>query len=273
MIGLTEQKNMVRKIVATFGVHKMKKAAGIARSNISYHMCFTGNPGTAKTTVARLLSETLCKEHIIPGKFVECGREDLVDKYVGWTATKVKEKFSEASGGILFIDEAYALVDDRANSFGDEAINAIVQEMENRRNSVIVIFAGYPERMEEFLESNSGLRSRISFHIHFPDYTPAELTDILCLMAKRKGYILSDSIIEKCRQEFEQACLQKDFGNGRFVRTVFERALMTQSQRLWSEKDNHQISKDELLSLTAEDFQADMSQGSVKQRLPLGFKV
>ena len=125
-------------------------------------MIFTGNPGSAKTTVARLLSQILKKEGILDsGRFVEVGRADLIARYVGWTAKTVCEKFREAAGGVLFIDEAYSLVDD-SNTFGDEAINTIVQEMENHRDDVIVIFAGYPEKMKVFLEKNEGLRSRIS---------------------------------------------------------------------------------------------------------------
>ena len=151
------------------------------------HMVFTGNPGTAKTTVARLFAQIMKENGLLPvGDLIEVGRADLVGKYVGWTAPTVKAKFAAAKGSVLFIDEAYSLVDDKDGLFGDEAINTIVQEMENQRDDTVVIFAGYPDKMEQFLKKNPGLRSRIAFHIPFEDYKPAELLDIFTLMAKKQ---------------------------------------------------------------------------------------
>ena len=173
---------------------QLRQELNMKGNQIPLHMVFTGNPGTAKTTVARLLAGIMKEEKIsTTGAFVECGRSDLVGKYVGWTAKIVKEKFKEASGGILFIDEAYSLLDD-SNSFGAEAINTIVQEMENHRDDVLVIFAGYPDMMNDFIDSNAGLRSRIAFHVDFPDYDVDELNEILCVMAKDRGYRLNQGI-------------------------------------------------------------------------------
>ena len=273
MVGLKQQKAMIDKIIAAFAVRKIKAKHGLGTMRMSMHMCFTGNPGSAKTTVARLLADILSKEGILTtGRFIECGRADLVGKFVGWTATQVKEKFKWARGGILFIDEAYSLVDD-SRSFGDEAINTIVQEMENHRDDVVVIFAGYPKKMQEFLERNEGLRSRIAFHVDFPDYTAEELTDILRLMAKRQGYTLSQEIIDSCREKFLQVRTQKDFGNGRFVRNLLEKALTEQAHRLWTARKDKYISPADLRSLLPTDFDAAIRESTVKEETPIGFAV
>ena len=171
MTGLNNVKSLADRILAFYRLEKKREKFGIESCDISRHMIFTGNPGCAKTTVARLIAEILSEEQILEtGAFVECGRSDLVGRYVGWTAKCVKRKFREAKGGVLFIDEAYSLLDD-SHSFGDEAINTIVQEMENMRKEVIVIFAGYPVPMNDFLERNEGLNSRIAFHVSFDDYS------------------------------------------------------------------------------------------------------
>ena len=231
MVGLADIKALVDQIINTAKIRKSRSKLGLDNYNLSQHMIFTGNPGSAKTTVARLMAEILKREGVLEtGRFVGCGRADLVGKYVGWTAQIVQKKFREASGGILFIDEAYALVDD-TNSFGAEAINTIVQEMENRRDKVIVIFAGYPDKMEHFLSENEGLRSRIAFHLDFPDYNAEEMLQILELMVKNKGYEINDEVREKCLGIFRCACGQSEFGNGRFARNLLEQAMMKQSDR------------------------------------------
>ena len=274
MIGLKRQKELVRQIVASFAVQKRRSELEMDAQRPSMHMCFTGNPGSAKTTVARLLADILSKENILDtGHFVECGRADLVGRYVGWTAVHVKEKFRAARGGILFIDEAYALVDDRSGSYGDEAINTIVQEMENHREDVIVIFAGYPKKMEAFLATNEGLRSRIAFHVDFPDYTPAELAEILRLIARKKGCTLTEEIVAHCRKRFEAVCRQPDFGNGRFVRNVFEQALMRQAQRLCTLHEGQSLTKEDLRQLTVADFDVTALQTAPSSQIPVGFSV
>ena len=254
MVGLKSVKDLVKQILCAAKMKKIRSDFGLNQESASLHMVFTGNPGSAKTTVARLLAEILSQEGVLSkGTLVECGRSDLVGKYVGWTAPKVAKQFHKAKGGILFIDEAYSLVDNRDGCFGDEAINTIVQEMENNRDNTIVIFAGYPDKMKKFLEKNEGLRSRIAFHLDFPDYNDEELIEILTLMAKRNGYTLSSETKEKCRNIFTQVCRQNDFGNGRFARNLLEQAVLKQSLRLM-EGHKGKIRRDEVLELMPEDF-------------------
>lgn len=197
------------------------------------HMVFAGNPGTAKTTVARLMARIMKDNGLLAtGGLVEVGRADLVGKYVGWTAQIVKKKFKEARGSVLFIDEAYSLLDEREGLFGDEAINTIVQEMENAREDTVVVFAGYPDRMKEFVERNPGLRSRVAFHVDFPDYTTEELLDIFGLILKEKGRRAGPDTLERARSLLEGATAAPDFGNGRFVRNLVERAEMRHASRV-----------------------------------------
>ena len=273
MIGLTEIKQVVDEIIDAGKIRKIRTNMGLDARKASLHMVFTGNPGSAKTTVARLVAQILRKEDILDnGNFVECGRADLIAKYVGWTAKNVRAKFREAKGGILFIDEAYSLVDD-SHSFADEAINTIVQEMENHREDVIVIFAGYPDKMKDFLNKNEGLRSRIAFHLDFPDYTPDEMVEILQLMSEQRGYKLDKDAIEKCHGIFELACVDDDFGNGRFVRNLLEQAELTQSHRIASGVRRNKISRKTLMTLTAEDFDVNISKRLKTAHIPIGFAV
>lgn len=267
MIGLTEQKETLEKITASFKVQKMRAEAGLTRCKPSRHMCFTGNPGSAKTTVARLFADILSKEGILEtGRFIECGRADLVGKYVGWTANIVQKKFRQAKGGVLFIDEAYSLVEHWAGSYGDEAISTIVQEMENHRDDVIVIFAGYTDKMKSFLDRNEGLLSRIAFHLNFPDYNSQELVDILKLMADNKGYQLTDDVLEECGKILSKASKQENFGNGRFVRNLLEQAEMKQAQRIFKESNGKKIEKDKLIQLSVEDFRDALSEVYKKKK-------
>lgn len=247
MVGLEKIKSIVDQIIGNAKIQKARSNLGLDQHKTSLHMVFTGNPGSAKTTVARLLAEILSKEGILTsGEFIECGRSDLVGEFVGWTAPKVKRQFKLAKGGILFIDEAYSLVEHWGGSYGDEAINTIVQEMENHRDDVIVIFAGYPDKMKNFLERNEGLKSRIAFHVDFPNYNADELLKILQLMAKNKGFELNAEIEQKCLEIFSTACSKNDFGNGRFVRNLLEQALLKQSREF--------VSKMKTRKLTAKNF-------------------
>lgn len=271
MIGLKDVKNMVRQILSSAKMKKYRSDFGLKQESPSLHMVFTGNPGSAKTTVARLLAEILSHEGVLKsGQLVECGRNDLVGQYVGWTAPTVAKLFRRAKGGILFIDEAYSLVDDRDGLFGDEAINTIVQEMENNRDDTIVIFAGYPDKMKKFLAKNEGLKSRISFHLDFPDYNEDELLAILSLMASKKGYQLSQEVQEKCRHIFAAACQQEDFGNGRYARNLIEQALLRQAQRLMEESEGTTITRETLLQLKPEDFEA-IENDTKEKKTGIGF--
>ena len=273
MVGLKEIKRVVDSIISNARIQKIRSSKGMDMHKTSLHMVFTGNPGSAKTTVARLLAEILAKENIIDNaNVVECGRADLVGKYVGWTAKTVVSKFKEAVGGILFIDEAYSLVEDH-NSFGDEAINTIVQEMENHREDVIVVFAGYPQKMKEFLDKNEGLRSRIAFHLDFPDYNSDELVEILKIMADQKGFTLDQGVIKKCEDIFEGAVKHKDYGNGRFVRNLLEQAMLAQSKRLSDKYKGRKMSRKALNSLIAEDFEVNISKKYADKKINIGFSA
>ncbi len=274
MTGLKEIKGVVDDILAFYRIQKIRGKYHIENRGISRHMVFTGNPGCAKTTVARLLSEILLEEGIIStGTFVECGRADLVGKYVGWTAKEVKALFKKAKGGILFIDEAYSLLDN-SKSFGDEAINTIVQEMENHREDVTVIFAGYPEPMRDFLDRNEGLRSRIAFYLDFPDYNAEELVSILKYIAKDKGYTIAEDALSRCRAIFETARSQEGFGNGRYARNLLEHAIVKQSGRLSGKGCRKKPSLSSVMTLKAEDFDLKyMSEAETKKLRGIGFTL
>ena len=256
LVGLDNVKSLINSILASSKMKKQRQKAGLPSGGNLPHLVFFGNPGSAKTTVARLLARILSDEQILQGDiFVECGRNDLVGQFVGWTAKIVEKKFREARGGILFIDEAYSLVDDRGGSFGDEAINTIVQQMENHRDDTIVIFAGYPDKMMKFLKQNEGLRSRIGFQLTFNDYTPSQLDEILLKMAEERCYELNDDAKAVCHQIFRQATRMKDFGNGRYARNLLQKAILNQADRIYAETANGVVDKDMLMTLTAADFE------------------
>jgi len=235
MIGLTSAKSVINKALAAGKVKKLCMEKNIPNNNMSFHMVFTGNPGTAKTTVARLFARILKEERILAtGNFIEAGRADLIGKYEGQTAPLVKKKFMEAQGGVLFIDEAYSLSDSHRNSFGDEAINTIVQEMENHRDDVIVIFAGYPKPMDEFLERNPGMKSRIAYHVDFEDYTVDELYEICKLMLKDRNLTATSDALIKLRENLEAGSKIPDYGNGRYVRQLLEDTVANRNTRITS---------------------------------------
>ena len=256
MIGLSEAKTVINQALSYYKAQKLFADKGMTVDHPAMHMVFTGNPGTAKTTVARLFARILKDNNLLSkGKLIEVGRGDLVGKYVGWTAPTIQKKFREAQGSVLFIDEAYSLVDDRDGSYGDEAINTIVQEMENHRDDMVVIFAGYPDKMEGFLQKNPGLRSRIAYHVPFADYGTEELCDIANLIAKKKGLKLTKETCDKLSGIFEVARMELDFGNGRFVRNVLEQAKMAQATRLLA-MDLDSVSQNDVVTICAEDIEA-----------------
>lgn len=253
MVGLTEIKKEIDKIINYFKAQKLFAERNIKLDQPAMHMVFTGNPGTAKTTVARLFAQILKENEILSeGKLYEVGRADLVGKYVGQTAPLVKEAFKRAKGSVLFIDEAYSLVE-KDGLYGDEAINTIVQEMENNRQDTVVIFAGYPDEMEKFLRKNPGLRSRISHNIHFEDYSSDELCQISKQIAEQKGIFITDDATDKLKYIFELARQNTDFGNGRFARNIVEAAQMTQIDRILC-SDIASIENCEISLILAEDI-------------------
>lgn len=267
MIGLSHAKKMIYNALDYYKVQSMYRKLGKKIEQPSMHMVFTGNPGTAKTTVARLFAQILRDNDIITnGRLVEVGRADLVGKYVGHTAPLVKKAFERAEGGVLFIDEAYALLDDKEGMYGDEAINTIVQEMENRRNDTIVIFAGYPKEMEAFLARNPGLKSRIAFHVPFEDYSPQELVEIAQLMAKNKENTISEDALPKLSQIFGLAAATDDFGNGRYARNVMEKAELNRASRL-AKLSFDEITEEMLATFVSQDFETDATSSCREQRI------
>jgi AAA+ superfamily predicted ATPase len=267
MIGLVNAKNVIKKAVNYFKAQKIFRDRGMKSDNTAMHMIFTGNPGSAKTTVARLFAQIMKENGLLSaGNLIEVGRGDLVGQYVGWTAPIVKKKFREAKGSVLFIDEAYSLVDDRSGSYGDEAINTIVQEMENNRTDMVVIFAGYPGKMEGFLSTNPGLRSRIAFHVPFMNYSPGELYEILEFMARDKEIGIAPDVREKVASIFDRAVKSPDFGNGRFVRNLFEQARMSQADRLIA-MNPEDITDAAVRTLLAEDFETPMELETAPQTI------
>ena len=255
MIGLDRAKSVIKQALDYNKAQKIFADKGLIADRTSMHMVFTGNPGTAKTSVARLFAEIMKDNDVLSeGNLIECGRADLVGPFVGWTAPMVKKKFKEAKGSVLFIDEAYSLVDDRDGMFGDEAINTIVQEMENHRDDVVVVFAGYPDKMEKFLQKNPGLRSRIAYHVPFDDYNVDELCDIADLIAKKKDLVLADDARAKLREVFAVAMQDDDYGNGRYVRNILEKAKMKQASRLVA-MDYSSVTSEDVRTIVASDIE------------------
>lgn len=269
MIGLSNIKNMVKKCVAASYMNKIRKDTFEENDknfvSTPMHLAFLGNPGTAKTTVARLVARILKKKGIIKKEnILEVGRKDLVAKYVGHTAPLVKSVFEKAKGGVLFIDEAYSLVDERAGSFGDEAINTIIVEMENHRDDVIVIFAGYTNGMREFIARNEGLRSRLSYVLEFNDYTSDELYEIFEKMISDSQLIATSEAKEYVKSVIDDISKEKDFGNGRFVRKLIENAKLNMDYRLATLNKN-QYTFEELKTLKEDDFK-DLESDKVLDR-------
>lgn len=240
IVGLKEVKEYIFSLEEYYGVQKLRKESGLKAGEVNKHMIFTGNPGTGKTTIARIVSKYLKAIGVLSGgQLVEVSRADLVGRYAGHTAPLTNQVIKSAIGGVLFIDEAYSLHRGREDSFGLEAIDTLVKGMEDNRDDLVVILAGYSNEMEEFLKTNSGLKSRFPNIIDFPDYTAEELLAISHLTAKSKGYVI-DKGAEEALLEFYakvQATRPMDAGNGRLVRNKIEEAILNQSRRLVAEKD------------------------------------
>ena len=252
LIGLEQVKRDVNSLIHMQEIRRLRKERGLKDIPVSNHLVFYGNPGTGKTTVARLLAQIYHVMGILSkGQFVETDRSGLVAGYVGQTALKVQEVVDKALGGVLFIDEAYALTySDSGNDYGQEAVDTLLKLMEDHREDLIVIVAGYPELMAEFIDSNPGLRSRFNKYINFEDYDDVELLEIFKLMCKNSGYIPTEDAIKYCAEVFEKKYQNrgKNFANAREIRNFFETAMMKQADRLFEVKDptNEQLSTLEL---------------------------
>jgi AAA+ superfamily predicted ATPase len=271
MIGLDSAKEVITNAVNFFKMQKLYEEKGLNVNRPSMHMVFTGNPGTAKTTVARLFAQIMKDNGLLTkGDLYEVGRADIVGQYVGSTAPLVKKHFKMAKGSVLFIDEAYSLVDDKDGLYGDEAINTIVQEMENNRDDLVVIFAGYPDKMEEFLNKNPGLRSRIAFHVSFDDYNTGELVEIADLMIKKTGLKFDEEAYQKLDEVFDAAREKLDFGNGRYVRNLIELSTLKQASRL-AKSDLDHITDEEMETITAADISAPLLSHDDGKTARIGF--
>ena len=256
LIGLESVKEEVHTIANFAKVQQQRKAQGLKVPKMSFHLVFTGSPGTGKTTVARIVARIYKDLGILKsGHTVETDRSGLVAEYVGQTATKTNAVIDSALNGVLFIDEAYALVPENAGSdYGQEAISTLLKRMEDDRDKLVVIIAGYPNEMKRFIDSNPGLQSRFTRYINFPDYSEQELFDIFKLYLNKNQYTITDDAAQLLKDNLNYAVAHKtkNFGNARYVRNIFERAVEQQANRLSAKRS---ISDDELSVLTKEDIE------------------
>ncbi len=237
LVGLKPVKQRIRETAALLLVERARRAMGLSHEPPSLHMSFTGNPGTGKTTVALRMADLLHRlGYIRKGHLVSVTRDDLVGQYIGHTAPKTKEILKKAMGGVLFIDEAYYLYrPDNERDYGQEAIEILLQVMENNRDDLVVILAGYSDRMDRFFESNPGFRSRIAHHIDFPDYDDGELLSIAESMLERQGYRLDRGAVTVMADYIARRRGQPHFANARSIRNALDRARLRQANRLFEE--------------------------------------
>jgi probable Rubsico expression protein CbbX len=255
LVGLVPVKTRIREIAALLLVDTARRSLGIATEPPSLHMCFTGNPGTGKTTVAKRMAEVLHRLHYIRrDHVVTVSRDDLVGQYIGHTAPKTKEVLKKAMGGVLFIDEAYYLYrPENERDYGQEAIEILLQVMEDNRDDLVVILAGYSDRMDTFFRSNPGMASRIAHHIDFPDYTADELLAIARLMATNMHYRFDADSEAALREYIERRMRQPHFSNARSIRNCIDRSRLRMANRLFAAR-NVVLDRADLETISSEDI-------------------
>lgn len=257
LVGLVMVKTRIREIAALLLVDRLRRQFNLSSETPTLHMNFTGNPGTGKTTVALRMAEILHRlGYVREGHLVSVTRDDLVGQYIGHTAPKTKAIIKKAMGGVLFIDEAYYLYKpENERDYGGEAIEILLQVMENHRDDLVVILAGYKDKMDRFFESNPGMRSRIAHHMDFPDYSAAELEEIGGLMLREMNYQLSDEAKKVFHDYIPLRMKLKHFSNARSIRNALDRARLRQANRLFAVKDQS-LTKMDLMTIEADDLLA-----------------
>ena len=261
LIGLAPVKERIAEIAAYLIVDKARRAQGLRTGAPSLHMCFTGNPGTGKTTVAQRMADILHRlGYIRNNQLVSVTRDDLVGQYIGHTAPKTREVLKKAMGGVLFIDEAYYLYrPENERDYGQESIEILLQVMENQRDDLVVILAGYKSRMDVFFQSNPGMASRIAHHIDFPDYSAEELLQIANLMVSRIDYQFDDDALIAMRDYIERRMRQVHFANARSIRNALDRARLRQAARLFRcamKARSGEAGREALMTIEARDIRA-----------------
>ncbi len=254
LIGLDEVKDQIKSFMNFITVQKTREKSGLKSTSLSYHVVFTGSPGTGKTTVARILAKIYKHLDILKtGQLVETDRSGLIAEYSGQTAIKVNKTVDSALDGVLFIDEAYALVGKNHDDFGKEAVATLIKRMENDRDKLVLIMAGYTDEMNDFIDTNPGIKSRFNRYINFPDYHPNDLYEIFQSYCQKSEYHLSDDATEKLKNIFEEAYSKrnKSFGNGRFARNIFEATIERQANRISQET---KLTKEILTTIIADDI-------------------
>jgi probable Rubsico expression protein CbbX len=255
LVGLRPVKQRIKEIAALLLVHRLRKNLGLSSSSPGLHMSFTGSPGTGKTTVAEKMADILYRlNYINKAQLLTVTRDDLVGQYIGHTAPKTKQVLKSAMGGVLFIDEAYYLYKpDNERDYGSEAIEIILQVMENKRDELVMIFAGYKEKMDKFYESNPGLSSRVANHVDFPDYTADELVAIGKLILDEQQYVLTPEAEKALYKYIDRRRELPHFANARSMRNALDRARMRQANRIFS-SNQEVLTKLDLVTLQAEDI-------------------
>jgi probable Rubsico expression protein CbbX len=257
LVGLAPIKARIRDIAALLVIDRLRMNLGLQAQAPSLHMCFTGNPGTGKTTVALRMAEILYRlGYVRKGHLVAVTRDDLVGQYIGHTAPKTKEVLKKAMGGVLFVDEAYYLYrPENERDYGQEVIEILLQVMENQRDDLVVILAGYKDRMDAFFRSNPGMSSRIAHHLDFPDYPAADLLWIADKMLEQQNYRFGPGAREAFAEYVSHRILQPHFANARSVRNALDRARLRQASRLFADKDR-ELTPDDLTTIAESDIRA-----------------